>query len=285
MNTKNSRLNCLRLLLEPIVRVCLRYGFSIQDLTEAAKMAFVKVADQEIVARGEKSNVSRLSIMSGLHRRDVMRLMAENTHTSWDLSVVSRVIGQWCHDKRFTSKPGKPRVLSYSVNNDEFGALVTSISQDLHPGTVLFELQRRELVAKDGDRVKLLVHSLDTRSDEAEGLLMLAEDGSDLTAAVLSNLGACEAKSLHSKTEYDAIPVDRVEEVRAWLFKKGAAWQAEARSYLSSLDLDTQGASAHSQPLVRVALGMFGLVTSVPKRASEISEQSVTASKEKKNVR
>jgi hypothetical protein len=285
MNTKTSRLNCLRLLLEPVVRVCLRYGFSIQDVTEAAKMAFVKVADREIVARGEKSNVSRLSIMSGLHRRDVMRLIGDNTDASSDLSVVSRVIGQWCHDKRFTLQPGKPRVLSYSVNNDEFGKLVTSISQDLHPGTVLFELQRRELVAKDGDRVTLLVHSLDTRSDEAEGLVMLAEDASDLTAAVITNLGATEALSLHSKTEYDAIPAERADEARVWLFKKGAAWQAEARTYLSSLDLDTQGTSAHSQKLVRVALGMFGLIAAVPERSSLSSEQAATVSKEKSNVR
>ena len=66
-------LNTLRLLVKPIAKFCLRHTLSIQDLIESAKIAFIEVADAEIRKKGDKVNTSRISLVTGLHRKDVIR--------------------------------------------------------------------------------------------------------------------------------------------------------------------------------------------------------------------
>jgi hypothetical protein len=219
-------------------------------------------ASREILNRGEKVNVSRLSIMSGLHRRDVMRLQGANPDGGSSLGTINRIIGQWCNDSRFSAKGRKPKTLSYGSGSDQFTTLVHSVSQDLHPGTILFELSRRELVKRDENSVTLLKGVLDSREDDKEGLHMLAEDTYDLALAVTDNLGSVAPKALHSKTEFDAIPATRADEVRRWFLKKGEGWQKEVSAYLASLDIEISGKRKASGPYIRAAFGMFGVLES-----------------------
>jgi len=61
-------------MLGPVARFCLKHGTGIQEFLEAAKHSFVAQAAAEIEKSGDKANVSRISIITGIHRRDVMRI-------------------------------------------------------------------------------------------------------------------------------------------------------------------------------------------------------------------
>jgi|688.fasta_scaffold159142_3 hypothetical protein len=284
MSSSNLRLKILKRLLNSVVRVCLRYGYSIQELIEAAKATFILVSKSEIENKGEKCNISRLSVMSGLHRRDVMRILDDAEGPQDSLSVVNRVIGQWCNDKRFCKKRGQPRVLSYQGIQDEFSRLVQTISHDLHPGTVLFELKRREVVEEVKEGVKLKSAVFESNRNHVDGLQMLAEDVDDLTRAVLENISNESVTHLHSKTEFDKIPIDKIPQISQWLLKKGASWQQETREYLASFDLDISGKSVETT-YARVVCGVFSLTEEslIPSEQQRISEED-SISKGRKNV-
>ena len=55
-------------LLRPLVRYCLKNGFSIQDFTLVAKRAFVEEASTLLTQTTGSANSSRISALSGVHR-------------------------------------------------------------------------------------------------------------------------------------------------------------------------------------------------------------------------
>ena len=72
--------------------------------------------------------------------------------------MISRVVAQWENDRRFLTQAGKPRVLSCDEDDSEFSELVRLVSKDLHPGTVLFELERSGIVERSKRGVRLNKH-------------------------------------------------------------------------------------------------------------------------------
>jgi hypothetical protein len=264
--TSYTRTNLLTLLLEPVVRVALRYGFSIQDLIEGAKIAFIKVATKELATQGEAVNVSRLSIMSGLQRRDVMRILENSEPYEESVSMITRVVGMWSTNKRFLDKLGNPKPLHYSASDNEFSALVGLISKDLNAGTILNELQRRELVNRKGSVVTLLRTALQTRDDQ-DALQILAEDSADLTASILENVKEEGAVNHQAKTEFDSVPEEYSEEIRKWLLQKGRALHSEIKKYLAQFDTDSNQKKSSSKK-VRVAFGSFATITESVQKVS-----------------
>ena len=254
-------------LLRPIVRYCVRHSLHLQDATEALKLAFIRIAEEEIAQAGGKINISRLSAVTGRHRRDVMRLHRDEQVVEEPRGLVSRIIGQWQQDKRYRLKSGKPRVLTLL----EFQDLVREISQDLKPGTVLFELERVGAITKKGDSVRLATRGYLPKGDIAEGLALLESDFNDLVRSVEENIvGAEPTPKLHVKTEYDAVDPDAIPFIRALLIREGSALHQKARNFISKFDREinpakgkkkVSGESVSDSPVVlgRVTLGSFSL--------------------------
>ena len=132
----------LKQLLRPVARFCLNRSIKIQDAGEMLKYAFLEIAKEELQRDAKLVSNSRLSVMTGLHRRDVVRLLLDGVEISESAPLLLRVIGQWQQDSRFADKKGHPKSLSIEGKKSEFVDLVQSISKDLNPYTVLFELER-----------------------------------------------------------------------------------------------------------------------------------------------
>lgn len=230
----------LQYLLRPIVRFCVRRSHSIQDFLEAAKAAFVHVAAEELERCEEKVNVSRISVLTGLYRKDVTRIYKDQEvgHAE-PQSVLGRVIGQWRHDKSFTNKTGSPRVLTYKGENSEFRRLVQTVSKNINPGTVLFELERMGSVERTPNGVKLVRQMPGFGSDPRKGFELLSQDIQTLVDAVHDNLIAKSRPSnLHIRTEYDNISRKALPEIRRWLIDEGKIFHRRAREYLAKFDKD-----------------------------------------------
>ena len=256
---RDIMLDCLGLLLRPIVRFCLRRSLKIQDLLEAAKVAFVSLAEDEIA--DSKASTSKLSIMTGLHRRDVMRLWKEQRAPKNQGSLLTRVLGQWQQDRRFQTKQGKPRLLEYEGKESEFVDLVRSVSKDLNPYTVLFELERIGAVVRVGSNLKLVTTTYVPRGNLKESFSLLASDSEDLLSAVEENLVNTPAiPNLHIKTHYDNICEEFVPQIRNWFLDRGAAFHREAREFLAKFDKDLNPALAKHKGGVRAAVGTFSRI-------------------------
>ncbi len=267
---------CLQLLLEPVIRFLFRHGVKLQEFVEHSKAVYLKLAETELKNQGLSQNVSRLSVMTGVHRRDVVRLNQSDDALKESTNIVTKVIGQWQLDSRFSSKKAGPRALTTGGKKNQFAELVQAVSTDVNPASVLFELERMKAVERTSTGVTLIKQFL-APADFEHAFQLLSNDTDDLISAIDENVVAgVKIKNLHLKTEYDNIPPSALVQIRNWLLDEGSAFHERARKFLAQFDRDIQppvnrGTSSVPQKKVadrrrlRVALCSFGRVEELKK--------------------
>ena len=172
-------------------------------------------------------------------------------------NTFSKILGQWAHDPKF-SKRKKALPLTHEGMGSEFAKLVQSVSKDLNPYTVRFELERIGAIREEKGKLILAEQAFETNQDPEQALDLLAQDIDDLVQSVEENIFAREiVPNLHISTRYDNICQDAAPKVREWLLAKGAQIHAETREFLASLDKDTNPALREKSGGVRVVLGSF----------------------------
>lgn len=257
-------LEAVRLLCKPLASFCIRHAVKIQEFSEIFKQVFVNEAISSLNSSKIEPNVSKVAAVTGLQRRDVMRLLQADVKKSVPASLHRKIIGQWLSDKKFSNLSGKPKILSFEGRESEFSQLVQEVSQDLNPYTVLFELERIGAVMKTPRGLKLISQVFVPKGDIKRGFELTAGDISDLLRAAEENVSNQDnPPHLHIKTHYDNIQIDAVPKIQAWIREKGRQLHEEARTLLSSHDKDINEKLATKPGGVRVALGTFSL-TEIP---------------------
>ncbi len=252
----------LKRLLRPLLRFCVRHSIKFQDMLDLLKAAFIEVAEEELRSRDESINTSRLAMVTGLQRKDISRLQGNDPSTDSGASLLSRIIGQWQQHKDFCQRPGSPRLLGFEGAESEFAELVKSISKDINPYTVLFELERAGLVSRQDNHLELrtATYNISGVAQFEQAFELLERDSSDLLQAVEQNvLHSLKVPNLHQHTEYDNICVDALPQIQKWLLDKGTTFHEQARNYLAKFDQDVNPRLRKKQGGARVALGAFSL--------------------------
>lgn len=254
----NRLLDCLKLMLRPVVRFAIRRSLSVQDLVESTKIVCIEVAAEELERREEKVNISRLRVVTGMHRRDVVRLYREKGIKTAGGNLIAKVIGQWQFDRRFATKGGAPRVLSHEGEDCEFNRLVRTVSVDVHPASVLFELERLGAIDRTKRGLRLMqVGYLPSSKDPRDVFKLLARDADDMICAIEENVFNDPAvPNLHVQTEYDNISAGDLLAIRKWLFQEGSRFHKKVRHYLAKFDLDLNP-SRRKEGGGRVVIGCF----------------------------
>ena len=260
---EKQKVDCLRILIKPLVKFALRHSISVQQITETLKQTVVEVGAEEMRRCGEKVNVSRLSAMTGLHRRDVIRLMEPDEERELPAPLAARVVSQWENDRRFTGKNGRPRMLSLSPEANEFVKLLGAVNTDLNAGTVLFELERSGLVERKGGSVKLLRAHVVPKADVLEGFRILGQDTDDLIRTVEENVAVDAAeRNLHGRTEFDNISKSDLAAIRKWLVREGGDFHKKVRKFLARFDHDVNP-NLGGEGGARVSLSTFSRIEGI----------------------
>jgi hypothetical protein len=250
-------LNALAKLISPLVRICLRHSLKYQDFIEVLKRTFVEIAEEELKRQAIDANISKISAITGIQRREVSLIYNSKELKVEPSSVLTRVISQWRNDPRFSLASGKPRVLAIGSKQSEFSDLVQSVSKDLNPYTILFELKRLSYVEKTEKGLKLIARFHSTVKNPEESLKGLSRDMRDLLEAVEENIFSGEGiRNLHLRTEYDGIPDENIEEIKKWLLSEGTLFHEKVSAYLSQFDQDFNP-SVNKSNRNRVVLGSF----------------------------
>lgn len=257
----NILLTCLKHLLRPAIRFCLRRSLSIQDVVESTKIVFIEMAAEDMRSAKQKVNVSRLSATTGIRRKEVTRIyrdadIKEPSHAGFS----NRVIGQWRHDKRYLDKSSRPKVLSYKGSDSEFSRLVAQVSTDVPPLAVLQHLERSGAVEKTSKGLKLKALAYKTTKSSAESYQYLGDDVEDLVSAVLDNFDSDPDKlpNYHARTYFDNISQRDLEKIRDWLYRECSRLQLKAEKYISNFDLDLHPElSDKSEGGAEVSVGIF----------------------------
>jgi len=226
-------------------------------MTELAKIVFVEVAAEEISSVSKKVNVSRISLSTGMHRQDVKRIFREGKRKDYTPGYITRVMGQWQQDEKYITSNGKPRILECEGEDSEFNNLVRSVTADVHPGTVLFQLERIGAIEKTPKGIKLKGFVYVPKSDPIEGFKLFAKDSFHLLNAVDENLLQNEkVPNLHIRTEFDNISATDLPKIRSWIVQEGTRFHQKVRKFVSKFDLDINP-KKNKDGGARVVLGSF----------------------------
>jgi hypothetical protein len=180
-------------LLQPIARWLLRNGVTYGAFADLLKAVFVDAARHELERGASKATHSALSVLSGVHRKDVRALADADPVTSApqrSISLASQVFARWLTDARYRDRSGKPRSLPRSGPGVSFESLARDISNDVHPRTVLEELIRLGLVVLEDDKVLPSSQAFVPSRELDEMTALFAANSADHLAAGVHNLAS-----------------------------------------------------------------------------------------------
>jgi hypothetical protein len=246
--------------LRPLVRFCLRHGIRARELDEVVRKSLVDEARRTIEDAGGEISVSKISVVTGIHRVEVGRLLAGKRRPRSKHDVLNRVMGLWSQRLEYRDTSGSPRPLTYQGLTSEFASLVGRVSKEVSHYPLLFELERIGAIEYSGDRVKLTAFEYTPSGDTEHGLAVMEDDIAAILETVEGNLtDRATRPDLHLRTMYDNIPPEHLEEIRAWVLARGAAFQGEIREYLSKFDRDVNPQLSPGSEKAQVSVSVFSL--------------------------
>lgn len=251
-------LNAALRVLRPMVRLLLRQGVAYPAFAAALKPVFLQAAREELAARGMPGTDSAITLLSGVHRRDVRRLgrgaAGPADAEREPLSLAAEVVGRWMSDPAFLDAAQKPRVLS-RAGAGSFDALVGSISQDVRPRAVLDEMQRLGVAREDTDGVVLLSGGFAPRQGFEELAALFAANLHDHLAAATANLQG-DANFLEQAVFVDQITAESSEALQRVAVQ---AWQQALRSVMREARERFDHDAVHAPAPARQRRARFGV--------------------------
>ena len=231
-------------LLRPLVRILLRNGVSYRTFSDLVKWVYVDVASKEFGIGGRKQSTSRVSVVTGLSRKEVMRVRhlsrPDDRASTERYNRAARVIAAWRRESEFLDAEGKPAPLPMAGPGATFSELVKRFSGDVPARAILDELIRVGAVErlKDGE-VCLLTRAYIPESSDADKLHILGTDVGHLISTIGHNLKPDPIGSLFQrKVAYDNLPDEVLPKFRNLSAKRAQALLEGLDRWLAQRDRD-----------------------------------------------
>ena len=215
-----------------------RSGVTFPALIDLLRELYVNVAEYDFVLPGKEQTDSRVSLLTGIHRKEVRRLRGAGAPVNvvpTEVSRTSRILAHWLADQRFCGPDGQPLALARtSETGPSFEELVAAITRDLRPRAVLDEWLDRGIATLDAeDRVVLAETAYVPGGGDDRQLYYLGRNLHDHIAAAVANVEGKSPAFLERAVHYDGLTREIAE-----------AMQERSRS-LAMVALQTANREAH----------------------------------------
>ncbi len=154
----------MRRVLVPLVRALIGFGIPWPMVSGLVKAVYVEVAERDFALPGKAMSDSRITLLTGVHRKDVSQLRGKapspETVAVSSPSLGAQVLGCWLGLDGYRDSAGRPRPLpraGAAEGEPSFESLVTGISKDIRPRVLLDELLHAGLVRERDDGLLDLV--------------------------------------------------------------------------------------------------------------------------------
>jgi len=230
--------------MRPYARRLLAAGVTFGQLESQLRELFVEVAEREIAASGAVPTDSRISIVTGINRKEVRRIRAldrDAAPRAFSRNLIASLISRWISDRRATDSSGNPLPLPYDAHRGpSFVGLARKTTADLHPRALLDALIGAGVaVLRKGDVVALMRTAYVPQRGRPEALAMLADDPPELIETMLHNvLGDGEDPRLQQKLAYDNIGSNGLARLRKALRSEAGRFLKRANARLVRHDRD-----------------------------------------------
>lgn len=209
-------------MLAPLARLMVANGVTYPAFAQALKRLFLDAAAQELAESDRKATDSALSLLSGVHRKDVRALGGEPLHeVPKARSTAGTVVTRWMTLPEYADEEGLPRPLPVRPQADgtpSFESLSQSVSKDFHSRSVLDELIRLGIAEVKDDVVSLrTTQGFVASSDFTELMRNMSINVRDHLAAATVNIRAATSNQRPPFLEYatwaDELSQDSAEEL------------------------------------------------------------------------
>jgi hypothetical protein len=231
-------------ILKPLIRILLRSGMSYGTFADIAKKQYVEIARNEFPIEGRKQSVSRVSVITGLTRKEVSRVIglnqAKDEQTPERYNRAVRVVAGWRRDTDFLDPEGNPMDLSISGIANSFQELVRRYSGDVPYRAILDELDADGSIERLGDnRVRLIHRAYLPKADESMKLNILGVDTAFLIDTIEHNLNVeHQSPRFQRKVLYDNLPTEALPKFRRLSSQAAQGLLEKLDKWLSGHDRD-----------------------------------------------
>jgi hypothetical protein len=203
-------------ILRPLVKLLLHYGVTYPYLANLLKSIYLEVATREFQLDNKPQTDSRLSLLTGLHRKDIKRLA--NSLESADsvpavVSLGATLIARWSADPDYLDQSGQPCTLPRFLTEGRvsFESLVTGVNKDIRPRSVLDEWLRLGIVQMDQNNHVCLSSAAFIPAQGADEMAFyFGQNIRDHLAATVHNLTQNSPPFLERSVYYDNLTPESV---------------------------------------------------------------------------
>lgn len=214
--------SALRRVLRPLVRLLVGQGITYPYLSDLLKSVYVETAAREFTVGGKLATDSRLTLLTGVHRKDIRRLRRETPRDAEPtpaMTLGTQIVARWLGDPAYHDADGAPRALPRTPSKggtESFAALVEKVSKNVRPRSVLDELLRLGVVTVDaGENVHLVTRGFVPGSEIDAKAFYFGEALHDHLAAGVHNLSGARPAWLERSVYYDELSPAAVAELQS----------------------------------------------------------------------
>ena len=232
-----------RTVLRPLIRILYRAGVRFDEFLELLKGIYVEITIRDAMESGKTISTGRISILSGVARRDVERLVESE---DWlevpkptDAAALAAVLHRWHTDATFLGPYGVPLELPLSGQSGRnFAELVAGSPLKIDPRSAYEQLLAAKMIVRSGDtHVKVLSRTF--VSPEPMSPEMLEHFGTtmrNLASTLNHNMTpAQKAKRLErSVFPDDGLPNELLEEYDAFVRERAQQLISDVDDWLAS---------------------------------------------------
>ena len=210
-----SYVNALKLLLRPLLRGLISHGVTLPSLSALLKQVYVEAAEDFRIAN-KKLTDSRVSLLTGVHRKDVRRIRDEERDVlslSSHASIGVGVVALWTADSRYLADDGTPAPLE-RTGPGSFDELVENVNRDMRPRTLLDEWLRRSIVhINEEEKIVLNQNAFVPSADYDDLAYYFGRNLHDHIAVSVHNLEGHGKPLLERSTYYEGLRKESVSEL------------------------------------------------------------------------
>jgi hypothetical protein len=161
--TYRARLvHTLRKVLRPLVQILFRAGVRFDEFVDLLRGIYAEITIRDAMENGQTISTGRISILSGVARRDIERLLASDEWLTvpkpTDAAALAAILHRWHTDSTFLGPYGVPLELPMSGQNGRnFTDLVLGSPVEIDSQYAFEQLLAAQMISRSGDtHVKVL---------------------------------------------------------------------------------------------------------------------------------
>jgi hypothetical protein len=262
MTPPSALVAALRRLLQPLVRLLTAQGITYPMLADLLKQVYVEVAVRDFRLEGEAPTDSRVTLLTGVHRKDVKRLRTPGAPQPEAMpemvALGSQLAAVWTTRRDLRDRKGRPRPLPRLASQGgarSFEGLVASISKDIRARPLLDEWLRLGVVRIDEqDRVVLRSAAFVPSRGFDEKAFYFGHNLHDHIAAAGHNVQGEGPPFLERSVHYAGLDAASVADIKE--LAERAGMEAVQSVYRESKEQETRDRKSAS-PKQRLTFGIY----------------------------